>query len=205
MCPKIVDKDRRRDEIAAAALEVIAERGFEAASISQVAEAAGISKGTVYLYFESKAELTVAAARGWVAAIEAGVAPLLDEGGDPRTRLSTLLAASTRAFLDDPRVVRLFLGVARLSLGDPAALGGFDMVREVSAPVRAAIRQILLDGVQRGLLRPEVADDAERIATNLVAFVDGIGLHAMSSRGAIDLPGQIDLHLQGLMASLEIR
>jgi AcrR family transcriptional regulator len=203
MCPKIVDKDCRRAEIAAAALEVIAERGFEASSISQIAAAAGISKGTVYLYFDSRAELLVAAARTWVAAIEAGVAPPVHEGADPLSRLRTLLAASTRAFLDDPRMVRLFLGVAQLSMKDPEALGGFDVVREVSAPIRTAVQRILLDGVEAGVFRPEVAADAERLAINLVAFVDGIGLHHLSSPDHVDLAGQIDLHLRGLMASLE--
>ena len=62
MSPKIVDRDLRRREIAMAALEVFAEHGFEATSISQIAAAAGVGKGTIYLYFATKAELTVEAA-----------------------------------------------------------------------------------------------------------------------------------------------
>ena len=40
-----------------AALEVFAEKGFETASISLIAKRAGISKGLIYNYFESKEEL----------------------------------------------------------------------------------------------------------------------------------------------------
>lgn len=203
MTPKIVDKEQRRSELAAAALQVMAERGLEAVSISQVAAAAGVSKGTIYLYFESKTELVIAAARAWVAAIEAGVAPLVATKGTPKQRLQTLLAASTRAFLDDPRMILLFLGVAQLGIRDPGALDGFDVAQEVSAPIREAIEQILRDGVDQGVFRADVAPDAVRLARNLVAFVDGIGLHYVSSPGSFNLTEQIELYLDGLLASLE--
>ncbi len=42
MSPKIVDKEKRKKEIAQATLEVFAEKGFEATSMSQIAKLAGI-------------------------------------------------------------------------------------------------------------------------------------------------------------------
>ena len=47
----------RPAEIVAAALEVFAERGFQAARLEEVARRAGVSKGALYLYFETKEEL----------------------------------------------------------------------------------------------------------------------------------------------------
>ena len=61
MSPKLVDKEQRKQEIALVALDLFAEKGIEAASISEVAKAAGIGKGTVYEYFASKEELIVSA------------------------------------------------------------------------------------------------------------------------------------------------
>src|SRR3569623_1660721 len=49
-------EDRPR-EICAAALEVFAERGFAAARLEEIARRAGVSKGTLYLYFETKEQL----------------------------------------------------------------------------------------------------------------------------------------------------
>ncbi len=46
--------EERADVIAAAALSEFAEKGFAAARIDDIARRAGISKGTVYLYFDSK-------------------------------------------------------------------------------------------------------------------------------------------------------
>jgi AcrR family transcriptional regulator len=49
--------EARPGEIAAAALEVFAEKGFAAARLDDIAARAGISKGALYLYFESKEAL----------------------------------------------------------------------------------------------------------------------------------------------------
>lgn len=62
MLPSGEPKFRRRPadrpaEILAAALEVFAERGFHSARLEEVAKRAGVSKGALYLYFETKADL----------------------------------------------------------------------------------------------------------------------------------------------------
>ena len=50
-------KTARPSEIVTAALEVFAERGFAAAKLEDIAARAGISKGALYLYFDTKDEL----------------------------------------------------------------------------------------------------------------------------------------------------
>ena len=50
-------KDARPADIVAAALQVFAEKGFAGARIEEIARRAGVSKGTVYLYFETKSDL----------------------------------------------------------------------------------------------------------------------------------------------------
>lgn len=56
-------KDARPGEIVEAALAVFAERGFAATRLDDVAARAGVSKGTLYLYFPNKAELFKAVVR----------------------------------------------------------------------------------------------------------------------------------------------
>ncbi len=58
-------EDRPR-EICAAALEVFAEKGFAAAKLDEIARRAGVSKGTLYLYFEDKEQLFRAVVRDTV-------------------------------------------------------------------------------------------------------------------------------------------
>ena len=59
-------EDRPR-EICAAALDVFAEKGFAAARLDEIAKRAGVSKGTLYLYFEDKEQLFRAVVRDTVA------------------------------------------------------------------------------------------------------------------------------------------
>ena len=50
-------KDARPEEIVSAALEVFADRGFAATKLEDIARRAGVTKGTIYLYFHSKEAL----------------------------------------------------------------------------------------------------------------------------------------------------
>jgi TetR/AcrR family transcriptional regulator len=54
------EKDRRRENIINAAEHVILKRGFEAATMDEIAEKAELSKGTLYLYFKNKNALYLA-------------------------------------------------------------------------------------------------------------------------------------------------
>jgi len=64
-------KEARPGEIAAAALELFVEKGFAATRLDDVATRAGVSKGTVYLYFDSKEAL-------FKAAIDAAMMPVVE-------------------------------------------------------------------------------------------------------------------------------
>ena len=56
-------KDARPQELLAAALDLFVERGFASTRLEDVAKRAGVSKGTLYLYFENKQELFKAVVR----------------------------------------------------------------------------------------------------------------------------------------------
>src|SRR5256885_11530743 len=56
-------KESRPGEILAAALETFVERGYESARLEDIARRAGCTKGTIFLYYESKEELFKAVIR----------------------------------------------------------------------------------------------------------------------------------------------
>ena len=58
MAPKVVDKEQRRKEIALSCLDLIHDVGIKKLTVSQVAQIAGIGKGTIYEYFENKEDIT---------------------------------------------------------------------------------------------------------------------------------------------------
>ena len=62
--PKIVDHEKRRAEIAETAANLIARGGLESATVREIANASGYSKGIVEHYFDGKSEL-ISAALAW--------------------------------------------------------------------------------------------------------------------------------------------
>lgn len=73
--PRQRRKDARPSELIDAALDLFVEKGFAATRLDDVAARAGVSKGTLYLYFDSKAALLKAV-------VENGIVPVLDKGED---------------------------------------------------------------------------------------------------------------------------
>jgi TetR/AcrR family transcriptional regulator, transcriptional repressor of bet genes len=61
--PKIVDHEKRRDEIALVACRVVAEGGFDQATIVRIARQAGYTTGMVAHYFDTKQDIIIAALR----------------------------------------------------------------------------------------------------------------------------------------------
>ena len=79
-------------ELTAAALALFVEKGFAATRLDDVAARAGVSKGTVYLYFKSKEDLFKAVIReSIVPALEEGEAIVAAHQGDSRSLLQKVL------------------------------------------------------------------------------------------------------------------
>jgi AcrR family transcriptional regulator len=68
--------DERPVEIADAAMRVFAEKGFDLATLDEVAEKAGVSKGTIYLYYKNKEDLLVESVGKAIEANQSRVIPL---------------------------------------------------------------------------------------------------------------------------------
>lgn len=66
-------KEARPAELISAALDVFVERGFAAARLDEIAARAGVSKGTLYLYFENKQAL-------FMAVVQEAILPRIAEG-----------------------------------------------------------------------------------------------------------------------------
>jgi AcrR family transcriptional regulator len=57
---------QRREQILKAALEVFSQKGFAAATVPEIAKAAGVAAGTIYLYYPSKRELFIAVIKNFI-------------------------------------------------------------------------------------------------------------------------------------------
>jgi AcrR family transcriptional regulator len=144
-------KEARPDEILAAALASFAERGFAATRLDDVAARAGISKGTLYLYFNGKEEL-------FEAVVRATLLPHIERLEELATKFEGPSAALLeRQLLTFADVVDSRVGaIPKLVI---AEAGNFpDLARfYLDEVVRRGLRligTILRRGIERGEFRP---------------------------------------------------
>jgi TetR/AcrR family transcriptional regulator, transcriptional repressor of bet genes len=99
--PKIVDHDQRRDQIALVACRVVAENGFDQATIVRIAREAGYTTGMVAHYFDTKQDIIIAALRLILRRIEERLTkPSGDAPADMLTVLSEALPIDEERFIE---------------------------------------------------------------------------------------------------------
>lgn len=133
------------ERILAAAEDVLRRYGPDKATVVDVARALGVSHGSVYRHFPTKAALRNAVTERWLARIAAPLAAVAAEPGPAPPRLRRwldLLVASKRALaLDDPELFATYLALAAESRG---------VVHDHVATLVAQLGQIVAAGVAQG-------------------------------------------------------
>jgi AcrR family transcriptional regulator len=150
-------KEARPGEIIEAALRLFADRGFAATKLEDVAAAAGIGKGTIYLYFPTKEDLFRSVVRQAVLPNLEAVAALTQAPDLPAADMLRAIAERFLLLLDTDLTAIPKLVVAES--GNFPALAQF-YAEEVVLKGMALIRGILARGIQRGEFRPIDLDGA---------------------------------------------
>jgi len=204
MSPKIVDKDLKVKQIAQASLKLFSKKGYAATSVEQIARAAGIGKGTIYEYFNTKEDIFVAGIREWVDYSENQLAESLKGIEDPIERLHAVAQMSMELLdPDDPDTARLFSEVIQQAFLEGGAFyKRRSIMNEMYIGMRRLVMDILLEGVSQGIFRPQIAKNAEKLAINLLAYLDGLSMHAIFSEGYFDINEQVDFYMQNLIRAI---
>ncbi|MGE0713423.1 MAG: TetR/AcrR family transcriptional regulator [Planctomycetota bacterium] len=118
--------EERREEIARGLLEVMAQRGYERASVAGIARAAGLSPGLVHYHFQSKQQILL----HLIAGLGEDLERRLDEqvqaaGNDPGARLRAFVEAQLSLRDADPRRVACWVGAAAESIRQPDVAAAF--------------------------------------------------------------------------------
>ncbi|WP_253946264.1 TetR/AcrR family transcriptional regulator [Niveibacterium sp. COAC-50] len=145
-------KQARPSELSAAALELFVEKGFAATRLDEIAARAGVSKGTLYLYFDSKEALFTAVIRdGILPLIESAEAQLSGMLDDPEGMLRAILFAWWDNVGATPLggIPKLMIAEA-MNFPDVARFYHQNVIERGRRMVEAAITR----GIERGLFRP---------------------------------------------------
>jgi AcrR family transcriptional regulator len=168
-------KDARPGEIVAAALDVFVERGFAATTLADVARRAGVTKGTVYLYFESKEALFKAVVRETIVPVIAqGEALARSFTGSARELLEQLVREYWRLVGETP-----LAGIPKLMMAEAATFP--DLTRfyyeEVVTRGHRLMAGVIERGITNGEFRPVDVATAAKLAMSPL-------MHAVVARRA---------------------
>lgn len=191
--PKIVDHAERRNEIALVACRVVAQYGFDQATIVRIAREAGYTTGMVAHYFDTKQDIVIAALRLILRRIEERLTPAQ---GEP-----DLLALLTEALpVDETRYTECAFWIAFWG-----QVPADKRLKRINAWLHREYLRLFERCLERGW--PEwgrwPAPTREQVLRSVITFINGITASTVASRG--DWPaerqiGQLRLQLQLLHA-----
>jgi AcrR family transcriptional regulator len=191
-------KLQRQEEILAAAFEVFAAHGYEAARIDDVARQAGIAKGTIYLYFPDKERLFRAVVRGLVQKKFDTITGSFQ--GTAQQLVQELLSRMYSQVVGNAKV----RSIVRLLIAEGGRFPQLAEIyhREIIAPGMKAVRQVLLRGIASGEFRKTAALEFPQIlaAPGVLAIVWRL-LHG--DRHRLDLDAYSKAHREFILSSLK--
>ncbi len=200
MTPKIVDREERRQALAAAATEVFAEKGYAGARIADVAERAGVGKGTVYEYFRSKEELFFAVFELMSYGMHARLGAEMDRDAPAAERLRSLIQMMVGEAVAQVELYgvtfELWSGCSHEVYGDRLRAAFADLYRDFRGHVAGLVR----DGQARGELRPGL--DPDGMAAAIVGAIDALGLQYWVDRG-VDVEAAAATFVDALCSGIE--
>ena len=146
-------KEERPAEIMAAALKLFANRGFAATRLEDVAELAGVSKATIYLYFDSKVELFKAVLSAVTLPRIGQMEQMIDSFQGPSSDLIRGLIEFAKTNLIASPELRKIVKTVMAESGNFPELAAYHL-ETVVLRVLGNIQRIIERGVKAGEFRP---------------------------------------------------
>lgn len=160
--------DERIPQILDAAAQMFSEHGIDGASMSQIAEAADVSKATIYHYFTSKDALVVALTRRLFAEDEPILERLVKAEGPAHERLQQYVSDLVRLLERNEILYPLIAETYAAATRRPVLR---ELTQTYFGTYSAGFMQVIEQGQAEGELRPDL--NARESALALVALIEG--------------------------------
>ncbi len=171
----IVDKKEKQKQIVQAAIRVFSRKGFARTTISDIAEEAGIGKGTVYEYFESKEAVIHQTFDTFMEELTPDFEDLLQSGLPAQEKLIRMITGYSRVLESKEKQDLIGLvfdiwaeGIRSFDARQTVEIEMNQFYREYRRMIGVVIDQ----GIQNGEFRRDISTEAA--ASILIGFLDGI-------------------------------
>ena len=171
-------KKIKKESITKGAAQVFAEKGFNSATVSEIAKKAGVGKGTVYEYFQSKTELFFEVFEWHMKTFTEAAALSLSALNIPVSKKLSGTCDSIMRYW----VARMELYTLTLEFWAASATSGAkdtfkEMFKNSYREFRGLMEGLIKEGVKRGEFRPDL--DIGSIAASLVGTLDALLLQGL--------------------------
>jgi AcrR family transcriptional regulator len=174
MAPRTKPAEDRRRELLDAGQRAFVARGIAATTVDDITAAAGVAKGTFYLYFSSKEHLLGALRERFTNQFSERLERTIDgmPAGDWPARLDAWVAGFIRGYLDQAELHDILFQVADL----PSAVDTGLPVAPADNTSARVLEALLREGLARGVA---VVDDAALASTLIYSALHGAVHHAL--------------------------
>jgi AcrR family transcriptional regulator len=180
--PKIVDKKKKAEAISDAALKVFREQGYYKTRMVDIAQMAGMGKGTLYEYFKDKADILRFAFDQYFSVFSEGMLEAVKEKTKPSEKILSLIdfALQHAAEWENHCAIYVdYFGAARTEGRESFSLSG----------IYAEMKDILENLIKEAQSAGEIAEqfDPGAVAELLLSIYDGIILHKIFAGQGINM------------------
>jgi len=193
-------KAERPQEILEAAFDEFSRHGYATTTLDRIAVRAGVTKGTIYVYFENKEHLFISMVREFTKAAHETVQEMFEtHEGSTADLLRAQFSFIYRHIVEDRRrreVVRML--IAEASRFPELADRYYD---EILRPCLDLLKQALGRGMDRGEIRKSSIVDTPQVVIAPIALVD-LWMMMFDDRQPLDLKAYFDAHLDLVLNGL---
>jgi len=192
----IVNKEEKRRAIALSCSELLLEHGMGELTISQIAETAGVGKGTIYEYFENKEDIVFEIIRTYMAEDEHKLLQIIEESRTTKEKLFHFLAFLFRS--ENSRHLNLYREFLAISLiHETEEMTAFSI--DCKERFATILERIIDEAIERG----EIVAQSRQMISPMLVFEKGIVVDSKVS--ALDADKEIRNFLDTWFELMTIR
>ncbi|MBK8596689.1 MAG: TetR/AcrR family transcriptional regulator [Holophagales bacterium] len=189
-------------EIGEAALRVVSRKGLEGMTMQEIADEAGLAKGTLYLYFDSREELVVHVAESAFQELHLAVTEALGREGTFPDRLAAATLTHVEFFEHRRDLFRLFLSVAHPGPGADHSARHHRSGHPLYRAYLDLFASFFAAGQARGEIRPFPPD---RLALFVAEGLAGLILRRLGETDPPPVEEDVRLVVDALTGGIHVR
>jgi len=167
--PKVVDVEKKREEIAKKSVALVLEKGFANITVSQVASHANIAKGSIYNYFNSKEDIIYEIIKSEYSEYDKEVKEEIKRASTIKDKVLALFKLCISKDKKDKERRKLYREFVSICLNQPEC-EMVDFKKSIKIKYIEWLKDILKSGEESGVLKK----DSEKFSQGLFVMAEGV-------------------------------